>query len=280
MDTGVTSQKDLVSIKEFAEIAGVKQSLLRYYDDIGLFKPIYRGENSYRYYSLQQIQTIKLITTLQTLKVSLKDIEGVLSHRDPDIITRLLTKHEIALNKELIFLQESYSIIHSLRTMIEESEFSVIGDVKIKFMESHNFSLGPLNEYGPEDSSYHKAYSKFYRAAHDLRISLDYSIGGYFDSFDGFLANPSRPERFFSDDPRGCQRSFAGHYLVVYSRGSYGDMGNLPELLMAFCDEHGLKNIGPVYQIYIINEVSEMDPTNYLLRTSVFIPNMDTVNLS
>lgn len=43
---------DLLKIGEFAEISNVSAKTLRYYDRIGLFKPVYVDPaNDYRYYS-------------------------------------------------------------------------------------------------------------------------------------------------------------------------------------------------------------------------------------
>ena len=51
-------------IGEFSKIARVPASLLRYYDDIGLFKPIKSDRDTgYRYYSVRQLtqQQSKLV---------------------------------------------------------------------------------------------------------------------------------------------------------------------------------------------------------------------------
>ncbi|MCL2339576.1 MAG: MerR family transcriptional regulator, partial [Actinomycetia bacterium] len=108
--------RNLVSIKDFAEIVGVQQSLLRHYDRIELFQPVLRDKNDYRFYSLQQIQTFKLIATLRSLRVSLEKIRELLAYRSPESMAKFLTKHEAVLHAELRALQENYLVIHSLRS--------------------------------------------------------------------------------------------------------------------------------------------------------------------
>jgi len=265
---------ELVSIKEFAEIAGVKQSLLRYYDEIDLFKPVSRGENSYRYYALHQIQNIKLITTLQALKVPLKQIDEVLKSRTPETIIDLLGKHELALNQELHELKERHSIIHVVRGMIEEAERRTAGEISINFLDGQRLTLGPVNNYKSADENYEPAYAAYYRAVHQSGGSLSFPIGGYFDRLEDFIERPSLPERFFSLDPDGHTKTTAGYYIVSYTHGDYGKMGHLPNQLKDFVADHGLdaNELGPVYQVYLLNEVSQMDPSQYLLRTAVLIP--------
>ncbi|MEO0376820.1 MAG: MerR family transcriptional regulator [Cyanobacteria bacterium P01_A01_bin.17] len=56
-------------IGEFSKIAQVPASLLRYYDDIGLFKPMECDRNtSYRYYSVQQLTKLNRILALKDLR--------------------------------------------------------------------------------------------------------------------------------------------------------------------------------------------------------------------
>ncbi len=44
----------VMTVSEFAKFHNINTRTLHYYDKIGLFSPIYIGENNYRYYSLQQ----------------------------------------------------------------------------------------------------------------------------------------------------------------------------------------------------------------------------------
>ena len=55
----------MLPIGEFSKICNVTTKTLRYYDEIGLLKPsIVNGHNGYRYYDVQQLKTILLITKL------------------------------------------------------------------------------------------------------------------------------------------------------------------------------------------------------------------------
>ena len=185
----------LVSIKEFSDFTGVKQSVLRYYDDIGLFSPAERGENNYRYYSLPQIQTIKLIDTLRGLKVPLKRIEEIMEYRSHESMIELLSHYEVELNDDLRELQESFALIHTLRTLMQADLPKDVNEIMVVFMEEKRISLGPVNDFRPGEG-YHRVYSNFYRIARNLRVNLSYPIGGYFDTFEDFLKTPAHPKRY------------------------------------------------------------------------------------
>ena len=260
----------MVSIKEFAEFVGVKQSVLRYYDEIGLFSPADRGDNSYRYYVLPQIQTIKLIETLRGLNIPLKKIEEIMRSRSPESMVELLTKYEIRLNADLRALQESFALIHTLRTQIQGGVYQDENEITIRFLEESRVSLGPLTDFKPGES-YHRVFSNYYRIAQRLRVNLSYPIGGYWDTFDEFLESPSRPKRYYSLDPNGIDIMQAANYLLGYTRGDYGVVNDIPLRLQTYASDHRLKVVGPVYQFFPLNELSVENPHDYLSRISVRI---------
>jgi effector-binding domain-containing protein len=88
---------------------------------------------------------------------------------------------------------------------------------------------------------------------------------------DEFLHQPSKPTRFFSIDPKGRQKKPAGLYLVGYTRGYYGQTGDLPQRMADYAMTNGLAFSGPVYNIYLSAEISEDDPDNYLLQVSASV---------
>jgi DNA-binding transcriptional MerR regulator len=258
----------LVSVKEFSDFTGVRESVLRYYDSIDLFKPVERGENKYRYYSLSQIQTIKLIDTFRSLKIPLQKIKEIMDARDPATMTEVLTHYELQMNNELRALQESFALVHMLRTLMQGSLTQNEEEFSIRFVEETRIAMGPANEFQP-DEGYHRSYSSYYRIARGLRVNLGYPIGGYFDTIEEFMKTPSQPKRFFSLDPNGLNIKEAGNYLTGYTRGDYGQMNDLPKRIDTYMKEHNLTKAGPVYQVYTLNEVSIKNPSNYLQQISI-----------
>ena len=65
----------MFQIGEFSKIAQVPASLLRYYDEIDLFRPIKSDRNTgYRYYSVRQLTQLNRIIALKDLGLSLDQI--------------------------------------------------------------------------------------------------------------------------------------------------------------------------------------------------------------
>ncbi|KTC84755.1 mercury resistance transcriptional regulator SkgA [Legionella drozanskii LLAP-1] len=49
------------TVKKLAKLSGVSSRTLRFYDEIGLLKPGYYGENNYRYYEEEQLLMLQQI---------------------------------------------------------------------------------------------------------------------------------------------------------------------------------------------------------------------------
>jgi DNA-binding transcriptional MerR regulator len=69
-------------IGEFSKFTQVPGSALRYYDDIGLFKPTFIDQTTgYRYYSAAQIPQINRIVALKELGLNLEQIQKLMNEK-------------------------------------------------------------------------------------------------------------------------------------------------------------------------------------------------------
>ncbi len=92
----------MFQIGEFSKITHVPGSLLRYYDEIGLFKPTHVDRvTGYRYYSVEQLPSLNRIMALKDLGLSLKQITRML---DKDVTT-----------------EEIRSILHQQKVQLEQT---------------------------------------------------------------------------------------------------------------------------------------------------------------
>jgi DNA-binding transcriptional MerR regulator len=67
------------TVGEFATLAHVSRRLLRYYDEIGLFRPAHAdAATGYRYYSAEQLAVLNRILVLKELGLSLEQIHSLL----------------------------------------------------------------------------------------------------------------------------------------------------------------------------------------------------------
>lgn len=70
--------KNWLTIGQFAKEVAISQKALRVYEKAGLIKAHSRGDNRYRYYTVEQIQTVEKIKQFKLFGFSLNDIRTLL----------------------------------------------------------------------------------------------------------------------------------------------------------------------------------------------------------
>ena len=77
------------TVNKLAKLSGVSVRTLHFYDEIGLLKPAYIGENNYRYYKDEELLVLQQILFYRKLNFSLNDIQRILSDKNFDKIKAL-----------------------------------------------------------------------------------------------------------------------------------------------------------------------------------------------
>ena len=77
------------TVNRLAKLSGVSSRTLRFYDEIGLLKPAFYGDNQYRYYEEEQLLMLQQILFFRELGFPLSDIQRILSSNDFDKIESL-----------------------------------------------------------------------------------------------------------------------------------------------------------------------------------------------
>jgi DNA-binding transcriptional MerR regulator len=258
---------NLISIKEFSELTGINQSRLRHYDEVGLFKPIKRGGNGYRYYSPLQTIMVNCVNVLRSVGVPIKQMNDYLRRKTPERVLRLLRNQELELNLELFRLQQAYAVVHTYAQMIEEGLAAGGRAVSCGRMDALAIEIGPENNFSA--GRFNESYFAFLKEMRARNIDPACPTGGMYKSISAFAESPGRPDYFFARTPLGRDVKPAGEYLIGCGRGYYGNLGNLPQRMTLYAQENGLVCHGPVYECYLHDELCVEDPEQYLIRACV-----------
>ena len=258
--------KNYLSIREFSRLSGIEASTLRYWDEIKLFSPVKRHpDNNYRYYTPDQIIAVNFITVLSSLDISLKTISEMENKRNPENIMELIDKQEITLDRQMHCLREAYSVIHTRRELIKQGLRADINEISVVNMPKRSMKLGQKNNY-KKGENFYESFTGFCKDANNNQINLNYPIGGYHENIENFYAYPGNPDCFYSLDPEGNKTIEAGDYLVAYHNGYYGDFADFPEKIKKYAKKNNLDLYGPVYVIYLFDEICLEDRTSYLAQ--------------
>jgi len=261
---------DTLSICEFSKLSGIESSTLRYWDERGLFSPIMRHpDNNYRYYSKEQLAALNFVTTLSELKIPLKMIEKLSMQRNPEDILNLFEDFEYSLGAEMANIMVRHSIIHArmenlrLGLIADKSKISVI-----------SLSQRPMVMWSPNKERQGQLVIESFTHLSKFcehTINSCFPVAGYHNGFDSFMDNPSFPNNFVLFNPIGTHKRAAGEYLVGYTNGDYGELGDLPERMFEYAKSHSINVSGPVYTYYLHDEISTNDPANYLAQCCMYI---------
>ena len=114
--------KEFFSIGEISKLFDINKKTLRYYDEIGLFKPSFvNKDNNYRYYTLDQFQYLETIKYLKELGLSLDKIKYNLTNLNSEDVINSLEEQNNIIDAKISELQLIKQKINKKIIQIKES---------------------------------------------------------------------------------------------------------------------------------------------------------------
>ena len=106
------------TVKQLARLSGVSIRTLHHYDEIGLLKPAFTGENRYRYYGREELLRLQDILFHRELGVPLADIARLLDIEGRDRVA-ILAEHRAMLAERV---RRSRQLLRTIDRTIAELE--------------------------------------------------------------------------------------------------------------------------------------------------------------
>ena len=137
-----------ITINKLAKASGVSVRTLRYYDEIGLLKPAYYGDNQYRYYKEEQALLLQQILFYRELGLALNDIKALLTS-DTFNKAQALRTHREKLNADLEHTTKLLKTIDHTISHLEDNQMIKLEDIFNGFtQEKHAYYENYLMENG------------------------------------------------------------------------------------------------------------------------------------
>ncbi|RYZ81284.1 MAG: MerR family transcriptional regulator [Proteobacteria bacterium] len=108
--------KHMLTIGKIAKATGLSPKALRMYEELGLIRSKYRGENGYRYYEHSQLETLQRLKDFKALGFSLAEISDLLRSDSTMDTGKLKT----ALKRRLLLVKEHQVMLTAQRQQIED----------------------------------------------------------------------------------------------------------------------------------------------------------------
>ena len=265
------------SIGEMSRLMKIPVKTLRYYDEIGLFKPSeVNSQNGYRYYATEQFEQLDIIKYLRFLGVPLSQIRTHFAHRQVDYFLQLLKKQEESIDARIRDLE---AIRRKFDRRIRELE-EVLTVVETDVVEIRRFPLrqalrlqenvqsGPSLEMSVRKlgSLFGASPSPIFVGKVGLTVSLENLRSGNFQEYNSVfisLDEPIEADQFSTTFPEG-------EYACLFFRGLHGDSPLHYRKLLQYIEQNDYVVAGESAERTIVDEYVSKDPRKFL--TEIQIP--------
>lgn len=264
--------KQYTTTGEFAKLWGIKKQTLFHYDDIGIFQPIIKQENGYRYYSYQQFEVFGVITALKELGMSLKEIKAYLDSRSPENLSQLFLQKIEDIDREIEYLKK---IKHFMKEKIEITEQAITINkdaIECLHLEEEYLTLSPPLDY----TSHHGFFNHLSEFMQERGLNYLSAIGCMIDEEHLNSSEYVHYSYLYSKSDKRKERSPLflkprGTYLIAYHQGDYELSYQTYDRIKAFAKANHLEFEGYAYEEFILDEVSVKGYENYLLKIQIKI---------
>lgn len=120
-------------IRDLAKLAGVSARTLRYYEEIGLLKPLYTSQAGYRFYGEDEVALLQQILFYRERGFDLKSIGQILYERDFDLME--------ALKEHLRVLEAQRIHVDALIRTVKQTILSMKGEYEMEDQEKFRVFL-------------------------------------------------------------------------------------------------------------------------------------------
>lgn len=131
------------TVKQLARLAGVSVRTLHHYDEIGLPRPAFTGENRYRYYGEDEVLRLQQILIHRALDIPLTEIGAILDAPGFDRIA--------ALRRQRQSLEEKAQRFAGMVKTIDRTIAHLTGDMTMKTEDLYSGLVSADRQAGYED---------------------------------------------------------------------------------------------------------------------------------
>ncbi len=264
----------MLSIGKFSKLSQVTTKTLRYYDEIGLIKPIHvNEENGYRYYDTKQLETMLLINKLKLYHFSLDEISEVLLNPHDDSYLFSLAKQkrqsiQTQLNQYELILNQLNNDISNLERGIPIMAY--LDSIEVKLVETKPQNILFIREImNMEDTS--KYIGKLFERISKDKLTavgapmtifhLDENFNS--ESCDNELAIP------VVEAVSGTRELPGSLCAMATLNGPYSGLPSIYAKLNKWTEAEGYTMNGDVYEVYLTDPFQKA-PENFI--TEVYFP--------
>lgn len=272
--------KNRFTIGQMSKLHNTPIKTLRYYDEIGLFKPIEVDKsNGYRYYSTEQFEKLNTINYLKVLGIPLKEIKNLLEIVDIDFFIEQLEKQKKITENRIRELETIKNIINNRINEVKRARrINNLETVIIqKLPERKVFSLDEdISTENELEISLRKLENRLNRKSTifigkvGLTVSINNLNSNRFQEYNSIFILQEEEEH----KNELTKILPAGDYACIYYKGDHSQSTKYYELLLKYLKENKFSIIGDSIERTIINEFISKHKVDYLTEIQIPIKNI------
>ncbi|MBR5516397.1 MAG: MerR family transcriptional regulator [Firmicutes bacterium] len=267
-------KKNYFTTGEFAKLCNVNKQTLFYYDKEGVFSPDLVGENNYRYYSYNQLETFTVITMLRDLGVHIKEIKKHMDNRSPEALILLLESKKKEIDKKIISLNWSKFYIENKIKLTQEGNNASVGSITIEDIPTRYMVVSDY-EGENNDKTIAKVLSEHLENCDKLGLYNACPIGATIplESVKKENYDYSKFYTFVTSASNSKEKIVvpAGKHLVLYDNEGYKNVHKNCKKIIAYAEEHKLLLDDVFFEDVILDDLSTEGYHNYLVKLSIRI---------
>ncbi len=269
----------MLSIGEFSNLCRVSAKTLRYYAEIELLAPsLVNPETGYRYYAIEQLETMLFINRMKAYSFSLEEIRELLEARGggDDALYPALVQKKRQLEKKM----RAYQSV--LEQLAGDMEALRQGKEIMAYMERIQVQLADVpamrllwvrktvqaEEYPAE---YAGCFGRLFRKIAADRLTMTAPPMVLFHSAE---YTPAGLDTEFAVPVReyvtGTREFCPGLCLKTVVRGSYAQLPSAYAKQLAWAEKEGYGPVGPLYEVYVTDPSQAGDEADNV--TEVYCP--------
>lgn len=264
--------KDYYKISEISKLYGVGVDSLRYYEKIGAIHPK-RGENGYRYFSLQDIYRLNIIRDLLQLGFSMGRIKQYLEDQNVEKTVSLLREELKEVRLRLSKLQEMEASIQHRMEALQDVQDAKTDEIVIKAFPQRPCIR--LNQDVIRDEELDFLIKKLHHKYEErIRDFCNYTRGACLSLSDyrKGVYNLYHAVFFILDEEMEADFSIPGGSYLTYSYfGDYGQGVDRISDVLDYAKIHGIQLSEDILELYFIDNHYTSKPEEFLTEIQIRI---------
>ena len=269
----------MLSIGEFSNICKVSTKTLRYYAEIGLILPDeINNENGYRYYSIEQLETMLFIKRLKSYNFSLEEIKTILKSEElkEEKLYSYLIKKQREIDKQTKELNNTLEQINNDISNLKQGKsiMSYMEELDVKFVEVPNMNLIYIRKMVQEYEfveEYGNCFGKIFNKIKDNKLTITAPPMVLFHSSEyspfGLDTEFAIPVKEYVTGSRDFN---PGLCLKTIVKGSYSDLSSVYARQLEYAEKEGYKGKDALFEVYVTDPATVESESD--LITEVYYP--------